>query len=213
MNITISQIKAGRALLGWTQENLAEAAHMSKPALANIERGQVTPRPTTLESIAKAMKAAGVEFTNGPGVRLVQDRLDVDIFRGSDAILQLWEDIYQTLKPGEERLISCVDEKKFTGAMDKKFEEMMEKYDEAGIAGRILSLTGDTNFADPTSEYRWVNEDKFLDVSYYVYGDKYATLIWEPTPRIILIQNEVMAETYRQQFNRHWALAEIPPNS
>jgi transcriptional regulator with XRE-family HTH domain len=210
MNITISQIKAGRALLGWTQEDLAVAAHLSKPALANIERGHVIPRPATLKAIENALQASGLEFTNGPGVRLVQDRLDVEVFYGADSICRLWEDIYQTLKPGEERLISCVDERKFIKNTQHKFKEMMEKYEKAGISGRILNLKGDRNFADPTSEYRWVGKEKFLDISYYVYADKYAMLIWEPVPRVLVIQNAVVAQTYQQQFNRHWDLAEIP---
>jgi len=210
MSITISQIKAGRGLLGWAQDVLAERAGISKPALANIERGTSVPREGTVRAIVFAMEVAGLEFTDGPGVRMVQDRLDVQVFRGHDAIDQLWEDVYQTLGVGEERLISCVDENRFLESTQDRFAAMMGRYEEKGISGRILALQGDRNFVDPTSEYRWVSPERFEDISYYVYGDKFATLLWEPTPRVILIHNAAMAENYRAQFNRHWALATVP---
>ena len=211
MRITFLQIKAARALLGWNQEVLGQAAGISKPALANIERGKTVPRDNTLQAIARALENAGVEFTQGPGVRLVQDRLDIQVFRGKDSIYRLWDDILVSLQTGEERLISCVDEAKFMDASSSdKFHEMMCKYEEKGIEGRILSLEGDVNFADSTSEYRWVSKTRFSDVSYYVYADKYAVLLWDPAPRVILIQNSVLAENYKKQFNTHWAEARIP---
>ena len=211
MNITISQIKAARALLGWTQDLLAEAANMSKPALANIERGMASPRQSTLSAIQKALESAGIEFTNGPGVRLAHDRLDIQIFRGHDAIDHLWDDIHTTLQTGQERLISGVDETKFQESVQDRFDAMMQRYINKGITGRILSLKDDTNFADPTSNYRWISQDRFQDIAYYIYAHKYAILLWEPTPRVILIHNEVLANNYRAQFNRHWDKAEIPP--
>ncbi len=213
MTITISQIKAARALLGWNQEQLAENSEISKPALANIERGKTTPRPNTLAAIQYALETAGIDFTDGPGVRLARDRLDVSIFRGNDSIYRLWDDILSTLKVGEERLISSIDETKFIDVTSGNFQNMMEKYKEKGIRGRILSLKGDINFADPTSDYRWVSKTRFLDISYYVYADKYAILLWEPVPRVVLVQNSVIAESYRNQFNRHWDEAEIPRQS
>ncbi|MBP9868706.1 MAG: helix-turn-helix transcriptional regulator, partial [Alphaproteobacteria bacterium] len=47
--IVLTQIKAARALLGWTQENLAKVAKLSLPAVNNLERGLTTPRRETLE--------------------------------------------------------------------------------------------------------------------------------------------------------------------
>lgn len=208
--ITIQQIKAARALLGWSQNDLAKRCAMSKPALANFERGASNSRISNLNSIRNVFENAGIEFITDEGVRLVRDRLEVEVFNESDNISRLWEDIYNTLESGQERLISSVDESKFTAATKEKFPAMMQRYKEKGIKGRILSLEGDKNFADPTSQYRWVTKSQFQDVAYYVYGDKYAILLWEPTPRVILIKNRIMAENYRKQFNRHWFEAKIP---
>lgn len=210
MMISIEQIKAARALLNWNQQDLADRAAMSKTALANIERGSASPRMESLAAIQKALEDDGIEFVDGPGVRLRRDVLQVEVLKGLDSVLRLWSDIYQVLKPGEERLISGVDEAKFAATMGKKFDAMMQKYVEKGIKGRILSLEGDRNFMDPSSEYRWVDESRYHDVPYFVYADKYAMLLWEPSPRVILIENKAIADNYRKQFNRHWEEAKRP---
>ena len=67
-----AQVRAGRALLGWTQEELSTASGVPKRTIARIELADGTPRATTLAPIRAALEAAGVEFTDGaaPGVRL-----------------------------------------------------------------------------------------------------------------------------------------------
>lgn len=135
----------------------------------------------------------------------------MEILSGENSLSKLWEDIYDTLKNGQERLIYGVDEDKFTHSMGRGFFIMMSKYKEKNIKGRILSMEGDDNFADPSSEYRWIKKEHFGDVPYYVYGNKYAMLLWEPEPpRVVLVENKVIADNFRNQFERHWQKAIIP---
>jgi transcriptional regulator with XRE-family HTH domain len=65
-DITIAQIRAARALLGWKQVDLAEAAKVSVISIKNIERGVTTPRRTTLAAIRNAIEGAGLMFLD-PG--------------------------------------------------------------------------------------------------------------------------------------------------
>lgn len=69
------QIRAARALLGWSQQDLADAAIVSVNALARLEKGKVDSRVSTLQSIERALKKAGIEFLSadkkGEGVRLL----------------------------------------------------------------------------------------------------------------------------------------------
>ena len=65
-------------MLGWTQGQAADAAVVSENAIARLERGQVDSRSSTVTSIEKALRAAGVEFLpagggRGEGVRLAKD--------------------------------------------------------------------------------------------------------------------------------------------
>jgi predicted transcriptional regulator len=72
--VTPRQIRAARALLGWSQQQLADKAIVSLNAVARLESGKVDPRLSTVSAIQKALMKAGIEFlvadTKGEGVRL-----------------------------------------------------------------------------------------------------------------------------------------------
>ena len=74
--ITTRQIKAARALLGWSQADLAERSGISEPTVARLEslEGELGGRIGTVEKMRSAIEKAGVEFIDenggGPGVRL-----------------------------------------------------------------------------------------------------------------------------------------------
>jgi len=74
--ISIRQVKAARALLAWSQEDLAAASGVSIPTIARLEAsdGPVGGRAATVTAIRAALEAAGVEFIEpnggGPGIRL-----------------------------------------------------------------------------------------------------------------------------------------------
>jgi transcriptional regulator with XRE-family HTH domain len=60
---TPEQIRAARALLDWTQGQLAAACGLSVTSLNDIERRKAKPRTKTQERIRRALEAAGVQFT------------------------------------------------------------------------------------------------------------------------------------------------------
>ena len=76
--ITPRQVRAARALLGWSQQQLADAAIVSLNAVARLERGEADSRSSTLTAVEKALTQAGIEFLSGggrgEGVRLVDPR-------------------------------------------------------------------------------------------------------------------------------------------
>jgi transcriptional regulator with XRE-family HTH domain len=77
-DITPEQIRAARALLDWSRENLANVSGVTVRTLARIESAQTVPRDSTLEALAQALEHAGVEFIpangGGPGVRLSRSK-------------------------------------------------------------------------------------------------------------------------------------------
>jgi predicted transcriptional regulator len=74
--VSIRQIKAARALLAWSQGDLARASNVSEPTIKRLEAndGEIGGRSETAEKIRSALEAAGVEFIpengSGAGVRL-----------------------------------------------------------------------------------------------------------------------------------------------
>lgn len=76
--ISVRQIKAARALLGWSQFDLARHSAVSQPTIARLEAedGLLGGRKATSEKILKALIEAGIEFLphnrGGIGVRLAK---------------------------------------------------------------------------------------------------------------------------------------------
>ncbi len=74
--LTPAQIRAARALVGWSQDELAEASGVARQSIKNIERGVTDPRLSTAMVIKTTLEKAGVQFLNqsdtarGPGVAL-----------------------------------------------------------------------------------------------------------------------------------------------
>jgi predicted transcriptional regulator len=74
--LTTRQIKAARALLAWSQADLADRSGISEPTVARLEAidGLLGGREETTRRIRKAIEMAGIEFIQenggGSGVRL-----------------------------------------------------------------------------------------------------------------------------------------------
>jgi predicted transcriptional regulator len=72
--LTSEQCRAARALLDWSQGDLAEKAGVGIVTVRQLEAGTHEPRRATLDVIRRALETAGVVFIDenggGPGVRL-----------------------------------------------------------------------------------------------------------------------------------------------
>ena len=62
-----AQIRAGRALLGWTLSELAEKAKISRNTAALMERNESARNYRSRKKAADALNAAGVEIFPGDG--------------------------------------------------------------------------------------------------------------------------------------------------
>lgn len=79
--ITAAQCRAARALVKWTQADLASAADgVGVVTVRQFEAEHTSPRAVTLAAIQRALEAAGVIFIDqngeGPGVRLRKSRTE-----------------------------------------------------------------------------------------------------------------------------------------
>lgn len=82
--ITASQCRAGRALIDWTKEQLAEAARTSVRTITDFEQGRKTPPAAFQQAIEAALLEGGVLMVGedrgaaaaGVGVRLKFGRRD-----------------------------------------------------------------------------------------------------------------------------------------
>lgn len=96
-----TQLRAARALLGWSQDDLARASGVSVTTLKRIEpgSGELRASPDVVEKIENALRSAGVELLDaegerGRGVRMrnvgENDRLALSVKQlfGAEELLQ-----------------------------------------------------------------------------------------------------------------------------
>jgi predicted transcriptional regulator len=65
MFISPRQIRAARGLLGWTRTALADRAVVATTTVADIERGDVNPKTSTMMAIVAALEKAGIAIAHG----------------------------------------------------------------------------------------------------------------------------------------------------
>ncbi|MEH3090747.1 MAG: helix-turn-helix transcriptional regulator [Agrobacterium cavarae] len=68
MSISASQCRAARALLDWSQDDLANRSNVGRATLANFEKEKSVPYDRTLRDIQSALEAAGIIFINAGDV-------------------------------------------------------------------------------------------------------------------------------------------------
>ncbi|MEI6986980.1 MAG: helix-turn-helix transcriptional regulator [Rhodospirillaceae bacterium] len=82
--ISSRQIRAARALLGWSQQDLADRAILSLNAVKRLEAEQSDPRVSTVVAIRATLENGGIEFLSpvgghGEGVRMARDQVNPTI--------------------------------------------------------------------------------------------------------------------------------------
>jgi DNA-binding XRE family transcriptional regulator len=212
--LTAAQLRAARGLLDWTRADLAKAANVSPETIKNIEHGTFRPQEATTDAITRAFKAHDVEFTDDEGVRRSRD--SVVKFEGVEGFKRFMDDVYEAAQqPGavldgsHPICVSNVDDRLFAkhlGDYSPFHSTRMNKLEKVKV--RVLVKKED-NFTAPEAKYIEYRCDMQQDVSsvpFYVYGDKFAIIMFSENyePRIVVIASPLVAKAYRDQFEVLW---------
>jgi len=211
--ITIAQCRGARGLLGWTQQDLADASGLSKTAINNFEKGHSDIKTESLRAIRMAFESADAEFIDSEGVSIKTETYKT--FRGQTALNELIDDIHLTLnqKPEAEILISFVDQSLAGRVTTQKLFKHIEFLKDHNIKQRILSFTGSKQVLSPTDECRWIDTDnRNTGTTTYLYGDKVAIELWDKST-IIVARSKDASSAERGRFEQLWHNALIPSES
>lgn len=206
---TIEQIRAARALLNWSQKELADAAGLSQTGIARIENGAHQPTTQSLHKIKAALEDSGIEFIQG-GVLRRDD--SVRIITGPDCYMRLLEDVQATLadRPAKDRelMIWCADDRQSPAAVNDMYRAMRRD----GIRMRQLTAEGNSWLLGPLEEYRYIPADYFVNVVKLNYGDKFATVNGTET-RVMIHKDEDASRSQRAIFDLLWSVLPQPKRS
>lgn len=209
--MTVEQIRAARALLNWTQADLAAAAGLSLPSINAIERDVASPRKGTLQAVRAAFDGAGVEFIGTEGVTLHREIFSIQPFEGEFFLKKLYDDIFSCLKGPQDRIdMLGVDERKFSEYGGSEVIRYFDYQQKTRFKERILIRENDTFLLAPPETYRWISDELVGTIPYLVYKDRFAMILWK-LRRVVLVRNPSVADSYRRQFEFLWRLGHPVP--
>lgn len=204
-----NQIAAARALLGWDQKEIAERIGVTIAAISKIEKGDNKGKASTLEKIQSVLEFAGIEFTEGDGVRKKQQH--IKIFRGHHEFCTFYDDIYDVIKnhPNPDVCVTNMNEIKCKDWLAEYCEVhtfRMNKLKKSRL--RVLLKENDKSELVPYCHYRWLEEAKFTDMCTYLYGDKAAFIHFGGSDMMVtLVENAAVADSMRKMFDTMWGAA------
>lgn len=210
--MTIGQLRAARALLNLSQNELAELAGISGTSLSAIEREAKAPRAQTLANLQSVLEGRGIEFTEGHGVRLAEHVFDIRIFnKTQQASIEYHNDILATLKAkgGFFLALSYRDtyaDEKLRRVQFDYFCKMLK----FGFRERIILPENNAECYGPrqVSEYRLLKPELFGQMEVLLYGDKF--VINEPS-RVVVMHSKTVTDAFRKQFDFYWKMAKPVP--
>jgi DNA-binding XRE family transcriptional regulator len=210
VSITPQQVRAARAMLNWSRDDLAAASGVHKDSILRTENGSSQPQHDTLEKLVATFSDHNVVFTED-GVR--QRR---DAFREispPDAYMKLLDDAFLTLKDtGGEVLFFYIDNSVSSPAVIDTANRMRHN----GIKFRALINEDNPYFLFPLKEYRLVPKELFHNNPILVYGDKVGTLLDPPTGHSVnssscyIVRHSSNANAMRLIFEALWRQYKMP---
>lgn len=218
--ITGRQIRAARALLGISQEELATAAGLTKQGVSKIEDGSVHPREGTVTDIFRVFSDRGIEFLPDEGVKLKTD--SVTKLEGRKDFIHFMDKVYESAtqmysRDGTKPICICnLDNslfRKFMGDYYPAHVDRLKKIE--GLEIKSLAAELDENHHSDAKYliYRYLKELKAVVAPFYVFGDNFALIDFDAPnpPSILMIHSAPLAQSYRDQFNIMWKNASEQP--
>jgi transcriptional regulator with XRE-family HTH domain len=212
--ITPRQIRAARALVGWSQDDLAKAARppLSRSHIADIENEKANPSREVMESIRAALEENRVEFVPQEGVRIRHPVISED--DAPYANRRLLDDIF--LVTSQHKLQGGTNEILIFGLRAEKDAQdsvgddyltaHLQRLKEAGLQEKILCGPDASNFIAPRSSYRRLAKVDPSQNPVHIYGNRVAIIHWRPKEFVQTIESEPFASALRSMFNLLWEL-------
>jgi transcriptional regulator with XRE-family HTH domain len=193
--MTIHQLKAARALLDWTQQDLARASGMHLNVINNIERGTTNPRQKTIEKLKKTLEDQGVAFIGTRGVELVRQAIAVKKMEGAECMTLLLDEIKQNKN---QEICSILADIQPYDAFNAHF-----------FKKRIVTKAKPDFYPRHPEQFRMLELKAFEGTDIIIYGNNIAFIDLKAY-EIIVLQGITAAQSQRAIFETLWAAGTMP---
>ncbi|MAS87141.1 MAG: hypothetical protein CMH30_04070 [Micavibrio sp.] len=210
--INAAQIRAARAITRENQSEFSNNCGISVPLLKMIELEEAGVTLKTAEKIIAYMEAKNYEFTEEGGIQPISGHTQV--YSGQKGFVDFIRDVYATISVvGGEICVNNVDESLFLKWQGDEADAHMQRMSSlTNYQFKILVKEGDSNFvASKYAIYKWSSADRFDAITYYIYGKKVATIIFQAENVVVYVtKDQILADYHRQKFNFEWERAIEP---
>lgn len=206
-DVSVDQLKAARSLLNWSQADLAQKSGYSLPTINNIERGQYKAHSATMDDIIQTFEQAGIQFIDGPGVKIENTSLQIKAYEGSDALHYLFTKIGLALTDSNDILyMSGLDEVLLkAGAKEEDIKTLFRRLKEIDV--RILCHKGQRNaFGFPKCKTKVV-DDTIPLIPYFLYKNRLTIVILQNPIHVAILYNDSLAEVHKSLFEYLWKIS------
>ncbi|QQR70103.1 MAG: helix-turn-helix transcriptional regulator [Alphaproteobacteria bacterium] len=209
--IDARQIKAGRALLGWSQDDLAKASGLSIGTIRKLELGFVSPRSRTMNALVAAMEQENIEFTPFMGVQLKDSHIETIIGTPEQNALRLQKDIFMTMKDNSGEVLSLfADNSIATSMVIAGLNGLMNN----GLKFRFIIQNNKKMIFDK-SFYRCVNDSLLNHNLQVIYGRRVAIFERKSgdkylNKKMVIIDNKTLSDSCKEIFDFIWCHGDYP---
>ena len=188
---------------------LSSASNVGVGTISDFERGSRgsgKTSATSIEQIAKALEEAGIEFTEGEGVKLRCQ--EIRLYKGSDSCDQFFDEIMHDVKDKESDVFAFIKSHdiltRYSGEPRRtNLERLIQLRSMIGVKC-IMSDIRSPSFVLPTFEIRTVAKHAVNATSFFVYGNKMAFILLEADFTIATYYMPTMAREHRIAFMAAW---------
>lgn len=197
-----NKLKAARALLGWSQSDLAEASGLASQTIKFYEQGVSVPSSDTLHKITEAFLAQDVYFTE---VGVEQRDNTVRFIEGDNCILRLLDDIYSHLETSEQKHLWFLnaDERISSSEIISTIRKIRSLKPEI----RQLICEGDTYVMGDLKEYRYTPKQYFVNRPVIIYGERIALITKGKLSRVMIISDAQFSAMQTSIYEWLWSMA------
>ena len=202
-DICVDQLRAARSLLNWSQAELSKKSGYALATINNIERGQYQAHSGTLDNIVQTFEEAGIQFIDGPGVRIDTSDFRIKCYEGVDALHYLFKKISASLEVGGNLYISGIDEKFLKKEAEEEYR-LLQKQLKQNVSVRILtnkSLSAGLTFENLKKKV--VPDDVPLSPC-FIYQGRVAIVLLKNPVHVAIMYNKNLADKYTAQFEYIW---------
>ncbi len=202
-DISVEQLRAARSLLNWSQADLSKKSGYALATINNIERGQYQAHSATLNDIVQTFEESGIQFIDGPGVRIQTSDFRIKYYEGADALHYLFRNVVASLEKGGDLYISGLDEKKLKMGAEEEMKFLQTRLKQ-NVNVHILNNKSYSSALTFHNLKKKVVPDNILLIPCFIYKGRVAIVVLQNPMHVAIIYNEDMARKYLAQFEYVW---------